>query len=174
MDVRIELSIDVTPSSPHDDVVPIVVRAATASDLPRLRAIAAVVHDNTRFVVDSRLRPKAGALYERWIERDVLSAGLALAAVCDEELVGYLTATAESGVGSISLVGVDEAARGHGTGRQLVVAALDWFYVEGCATATVVTSASALAAQRLYQTMGFRTSATGVWLHRWSDRVAAS
>lgn len=176
VDVRIELSIDIASSSASADAdadaEEVTIRSATSADLPRLRAIAAVVHTGTRFAVDPRLQPRAGALYERWIERDVASDGLALAAVVGGEVVGYLTACRDARTGSISLVGVDAAARGRGVGRRLVGAALDWFRCEHCATATVVTSVSALPAQRLYEVMGFRASAAGLWLHRWQDDAA--
>ncbi|MEY2453466.1 MAG: dTDP-4-amino-4,6-dideoxy-D-galactose acyltransferase [Acidimicrobiaceae bacterium] len=171
VDVRIELSIDIASAPVADRTSELTIRSATSDDVPRLCAIAARVHTGTRFTVDPPLRSRAGALYERWIERDVASNGLALVAVADGEVVGYLTASVDSKAGSISLVGIDESARGRGGGHVLVAAALEWFAAEGCLTATVVTSAAALAAQRLYQRMGFQPSAIGLWLHRWADHA---
>ena len=54
----------------------------------------------------------------------------------------------------ISLVGVDQSARGRGAGHALVGAAVDWFRTQRCTTATVVTSAASLTAVRLYQDFG--------------------
>ena len=69
--------------------------------------------------------------------------------------------------GQIGLVGVDEAARGHGTGRTLVLELLHWFAGQGLESVQVVTQGRNIAAQRLYEKCGFLTVEIKNWYHRW-------
>lgn len=166
VDVRLELACDelVSAPSPPSDLA---VRDVAAPDVLHLRAIAREAHGNTRFAIDASLRPRAGALYERWVERDVASGAPAVVAVIDGAVAGYCTTQVDASTGAISLLAVSGAARRRGAGAALVRSALARLSDLGCERATVVTSASAVAAQRLYQRLGFRTTGTGLWLHRW-------
>jgi ribosomal protein S18 acetylase RimI-like enzyme len=60
-------------------------------------------------------------------------------------------------------------ARGQGLGRALVDRCLAWFAERGCTRVGVVTQGSALTAQRLYESVGFRVTAIELWHHRWFD-----
>ena len=115
-----ELSIeDLGRAAEHGGAATGGLRLAGEADLPKLKKMAGAVHTATRFGVDPRLRAGAAALYERWIERDLLAGGLALVALAHDDIIGYLTASIAAETGSISLVGVDEHARGLGAGHRL-------------------------------------------------------
>ena len=81
------------------------------------------------------------------------------------EIIGYLYAAIEedSGNGSVEFLGVREDARGKGIGRQLLQAALQWFFeVERVPQATLVVNDNLANARSLYESVGFRLKYTGV------------
>jgi hypothetical protein len=49
----------------------------------------------------------------------------------------------------------------------MVLAALDWFEMQGAKETTVVTQGRNVAAQRLYQQCGFITKTVQFWFHKW-------
>jgi ribosomal protein S18 acetylase RimI-like enzyme len=72
-----------------------------------------------------------------------------------------------SSQGHIGLVGVSSEASGKGIGRALVLAALEWFAVHHANEVKVVTQASNISAQRLYQRCGFLSAEVQIWYHKW-------
>ncbi|MFT0761639.1 GNAT family N-acetyltransferase [Scrofimicrobium sp. R131] len=58
---------------------------------------------------------------------------------------------------------VDEAARGHGAGQQLVEAAIEQAFSLGCRTVDLTSRPSREAANRLYQRCGFELRETNVY-----------
>ena len=83
------------------------------------------------------------------------------------ELNGFITCIKEGSYGKIGLLGIDPTSQRKGIGSSLVNAALHWFECEGISTVEVVTQGSNIAAQRLYQQAGFRTSQVQLWFHKW-------
>jgi ribosomal protein S18 acetylase RimI-like enzyme len=79
----------------------------------------------------------------------------------------------ENGRGEIGLVAVDERARGRGVGRELVAAVLSDLRARGLSRASVVTQGMNVGAQRLYQSLGFRTRQLQTWHHLWLDELRA-
>jgi dTDP-4-amino-4,6-dideoxy-D-galactose acyltransferase len=146
------------------------IRVARESDVSALRAIASESHTDSRFYADGRFdRARCAELYATWIEKSVRGwADVVLVAEHRANVAGYITCHArDSGRGEIGLVGVASPAQGQGLGRALVESALRWFAEHGVERASVVTQARNVAAQRLYQSSGFRTSAVELWHHRW-------
>jgi ribosomal protein S18 acetylase RimI-like enzyme len=182
VDVRMTLDIELTKtrSTPHSAPLSTPIRPARESDIPTLRAIAAVSHTDSRFYADGRFsRTSCDELYATWIEKSCRGwADLVLVAEHESALGGapggapaaYLSCHAREGHGEIGLVGVDARAQGRGLGRALVHSALRWFAERGLTRVIVVTQGRNVAAQRLYQSAGFRTSAVALWHHRWFDR----
>jgi dTDP-4-amino-4,6-dideoxy-D-galactose acyltransferase len=153
----------------RDDVT---LRPVRAADRDALLAIARVNHVDTRFYADPRFpTAQADALYARWVERSCFDSysGNAFVADIAGTAVGYLTASVKGTNGIIDLLGVSAAERGRGLGRRLIAHALEWFRAQGATTASVVTQGRNIAAQRLYQQAGFRTSQVHLWYHRWSN-----
>jgi ribosomal protein S18 acetylase RimI-like enzyme len=151
------------------------IRAARESDIPALRAIASVSHTDSRFYSDGGFdRARCDELYATWIEKSCRGwADVVFVAEHDRAPAGYLSCHAREGRrGEIGLVGIAESAQGRGLGRALVQSGLGWFTERGLERATVVTQGRNVAAQRLYQSAGFRTSSVQLWHHRWFSHRA--
>jgi ribosomal protein S18 acetylase RimI-like enzyme len=170
VDVRLELNQALSPVEPASRV-----RTYEHRDLEALRAIAATSHEMTRFYADPHFpRERCSELYDTWIVRSC-EEGFAdgvLVADVDGRAVGYVTCDldVEARSGSIGLIAVAENARGSGLGDELVRAALLWMGERDAVVASVVTQGANVAAQRIFQRAGFRTSSVGLWFHRWYDR----
>jgi len=151
------------------------IRRQMPGDITALKAIAGAFHQQTRFFADPHFpKPLCGKLYETWMEKSCASATsqVLVASSPDGAAQGYITCDVpEDGApGSIGLVGVAEAARKTGLGRELVLASLRHFEARGCPMATVVTQGQNIAAQRLYQSCGFVTQSIEAWLHCWPGK----
>jgi dTDP-4-amino-4,6-dideoxy-D-galactose acyltransferase len=169
VDLRLELSRRRAAVEPGTHV-----RAYRSADLDALRTIARTSHEITRFYADPRFpRTRCADLYDTWIYRSCEEgwADAVLVAALDGDAAGYVTCHLDesSGRGSIGLIAVSAAARGKGLGRELVDGALAWMDDRGCRDASVVTQGANVAAQRLFQMCGFRTSSAALWFHRWYD-----
>jgi dTDP-4-amino-4,6-dideoxy-D-galactose acyltransferase len=174
VDVRMTYAIELSSARAASESAPI--RAARESDVAALRAIAAASHTDSRFYADGRFaRERCDELYATWIEKSCRGwADAVLVADHDGAPAAYLTCHArDNGRGEIGLVGVDARVQGRGLGRALVASALRWFAERELERATVVTQGRNVAAQRLYQSAGFRTAEVGLWHHRWFDRGEA-
>lgn len=169
MDFRLEFDRRLDRDSITNDSHP-GVRLYTASDLSALIAIAKEVHTDSRFALDPQLSPKSALLFEKWIVRDVSRQnGAVFVADIGDGACGYCTCHPhpdQPGVGQIGLVGVHPNSAGRGLGRALLQSAMTWFSASGFDSVQVVTQGANIAAQRLYQSFGFRTCKTGVWFHR--------
>jgi dTDP-4-amino-4,6-dideoxy-D-galactose acyltransferase len=153
------------------------IRLARESDIPDLRLIAALSHTDSRFYADGRFaRERCDELYATWIEKSCRGwADAVFVAEHEGTPAGYLSChERESGRGEIGLVGIAARAQGRGLGRKLLGSALHWFAQRGLERASVVTQGRNVAAQRLYQSAGFRTAAVQLWHHRWFTGEAPS
>ncbi|HWA26778.1 MAG TPA: GNAT family N-acetyltransferase [Lacunisphaera sp.] len=164
----VDLRVDLAMPLPAGGALPAVAdfRAAATSDLPALQAISRVAHYDTRFFKDAGFpRERASDLYAEWIQRDFRVHHVFTL----PGNPGYVTCQVDpaAGAGRIGLIAVAEAQRGRGLGRALVQGALHWLAAQGCREARVATQASNVAAQRLYQALGFRTAETAATHHRW-------
>lgn len=169
VDVRMEL----TRAAAVEALAPVTqVRRAESRDLPALEAAAARLHGDSRYYADPCIsRERADELFRTWIRNSchgwadavfVVDAGAGAAAL------GYVTLHREPAASRvrIGLLGVVEDARGQGHGRRLVEAAAVEAHRRGAVQVSVVTQGRNLAALRLYEGAGFRTSAFGLWYHR--------
>lgn len=145
-------------------------RAASPADLPALEGIAREAHTDTRFFKDVRFPGgRAADLYAEWIQRDFRVHQVFVVAGQRATAAGYVTCQVdrEKKVGRIGLIAVDKGQQGQGLGRALVRGALRWFREQHCREVRVATQASNIAAQRLYQSLGFRTAEANATFHRW-------
>ncbi len=166
VDIRIVLDreLDSPVSNPAN------LRLAVLDDIGALRRIARVSHYDSRFFFDGRFpQSRCEDLYATWIEQSVKGwASLVLVAEIEGKIAGYVTGhLAESMNGSIGLFAVDSNWRGQGIGRRLLAGVMHAFRQSGMQTASVVTQARNIGAQRLYQKAGFRTRSARLWFHRW-------
>lgn len=166
-DVRVELSRPLDGRLPQ----PQGVREASAGDEGVLLDMARERMRDTRFWADQRFpRDRVMDLYGEWLRRGLSTAPLRRTFVVAEN-EGFVTCqfVEEEGVGRIELIAVAAGSEGKGLGDALLAAAGHAFSEAGLRQAEVVTQAQNLAAQRLYQRNGYRTSKAGVWLHRWQQ-----
>jgi len=168
-DVRITLARELrADAGPAESV-----RAFRESDLPSLRAIAAVSHRDSRFYNDPGFPDqRCNELYETWIERSCHGyADTVLVAEHRREPAGYVSCHLHpDGMGTIGLLAVADWSRGLGLGGQLVAGALRFLEGSSCKRVTVVTQGRNCPAQRLYQNCGFRSAIVELWYHRWFDQ----
>jgi len=152
------------------------VREASDADTPALQRIAATSHRG-RFHHDERFsNEKADELYRIWIRKGRLETKDHVLVADDPAGVvrGYCAcgkntlATGEQ-VGVIEIIGVDEAARGVGIGRDLLTAALAYFAGAGLTTVRLNTMADNIVAQRLYQRFGFLVIDCEFVYHKWFE-----
>jgi dTDP-4-amino-4,6-dideoxy-D-galactose acyltransferase len=148
------------------------IRPATAGDVTGLQAIARTAHTATRFFNDSHFpRQRAEDFYSTWIALEVQGRAqiVLVAATSADQPVGYVSCHLEPVPrrGQIGLVGVSAEFRGQGIGKNLVLAAMDFFGTLDVREVTVVTQGNNLAAQRLYQQCGFLSRDLQLWYHKW-------
>ena len=144
------------------------IRVAGPADVPALREIAAVSHSATRFFADPRLRRRAPALYETWIEKSVHGMADAVLIPDVANVVGYITCSTRGGsVGEIGLFAVAPAQRGKGIGGQLLGGALSWFRETGARVVRVVAQGANVPAIAAYERAGFHPVRSQRWYHRW-------
>lgn len=146
-------------------------RQAVPTDIPALKAIARVVHTDTRFFHDPQFpHSLCEALYETWIEKSCTGyADVVFTPVIDSQPVGYIschlpTTNADAKIG---LVGIAPDAQGFGLGGELIAHALAYFNEQQVPYVTVVTQGRNTRAQRLYQRFGFLTKSVHLWYHKW-------
>lgn len=148
------------------------IRPVQPDDLPGLRAMARTGHGGTRFFSDSHFpRQRVEDLYSTWItlESQGRAQTVLVAASAANQPLGYVSCHLDPArrEGQIGLVGVSPEVRGRGVGKNLVLAAIDWFRAQGAHEVTVVTQGNNRAAQRLYQQCGFLSRDLQLWYHKW-------
>jgi dTDP-4-amino-4,6-dideoxy-D-galactose acyltransferase len=165
-DVRLELErpLDGTVAEPNP------AREARATDIASLDRIARERFTDARFFTDLNFPAhRAADLYGAWLRRGLDSPERRVWVAGDAE--GFLIAhfDEQERTGRIELIAVAAGSEGRGHGATLVAAAGGRFAAAGLRRARVVTQGRNLAAQRLYQRMGYRTIAVGLWLHWWGE-----
>jgi ribosomal protein S18 acetylase RimI-like enzyme len=175
VDVRVVLERGESGGRPDVRSVPEIsgqrVRESREEDIPALRAIAEVSHQDSRYYQDGRFpRERCDALYETWIEKSCRGyADRVLVADSETGPKGYLALHLEPPAGArIGLVGVGPAAQGQGLGGALMAEALRWLAERGVERLRAVTQGRNVKAQKFYQDWGFRTVSLGLFYHRWS------
>ena len=171
VDIRVTFQINPLISGAKRSEAPIIGEFEDR-DLPALQSLARTLYTDTRFFNDPHFsRQKAQHLYSTWITLECQGRAqqVLVARSLTREPVGYISChlKPDSGQGQIGLVGVSPETSGKGIGRALVLAALDWFAVQGANEVKVVTQANNLSAQRLYQRCGFLTTEVQIWYHKW-------
>lgn len=148
------------------------IRLARPEDAGALRAIARIVHRDSRFYFDRHFeRGKCDLFYETWIENSIASfAQAVLVAEVNENPVGYITCHLQDRESQIGLAGIAEKYQKMGLGGKLTEGFLAWSAQEGTRRATVVTQGRNVRAQRLYQRNGFVTESVKLWYHRWFSK----
>jgi dTDP-4-amino-4,6-dideoxy-D-galactose acyltransferase len=179
MDIRVTLERKLnTPVESPTTKAPYDFRAAAAEDVPKLQAIAATAHTDTRFFKDGIFpREKTEALYAQWIQRECQGeAQQVIVATQEQSPIGYVSChlAAGQGEGSIGLLAAAEKHQRRGIGHGLIVAGLHWFQSKGAACVSVVTQGGNASKVRIYERCGFVTRQVQLWYHKWyaaADRM---
>jgi dTDP-4-amino-4,6-dideoxy-D-galactose acyltransferase len=168
-DVRVTMTADVVNrrgGAGHSAI-----RPARSEDRERLMDLARVSHRITRFFHDPHFDDERCAeLYARWLSTSFEGAADKVIVVESGGVpAGYVTCELEDGgaTGRIGLIAVDPESQGRGLGSALCEAALDWFAGVGAAAVEIVTQGRNVAAQRVFQRAGARTTGTELWFHKW-------
>jgi ribosomal protein S18 acetylase RimI-like enzyme len=137
-------------------------RRATAADLAQLEPLAVQLAASSRFRADHHFAVDAvDEMYRIWLQL-CLNDGVVI--VPTERITGFVGARGDSGEAHVELVYVTAEARGSRIAHRLITAAVSEL---GARRATVATQAANVVAQRLYQSLGFRTAAVSAVLHLW-------
>lgn len=164
MDVRVEFE---RPTSREA----LIWRIAQPDEKDRLVEIARESHRITRFYADPTLDDeRCDDLYEAWLRSSMDGWAHTVIAGGRVPPDGYVTVHVDGDTSSIGLIAVDADARGHGLGQVLVEGALSAAYKAGAETMSVVTQGRNIAAQRLFQRCGFKTTRTDLWFHKRFDQ----
>jgi len=169
------VTLELTPVQPVA-ALPAGTRAARESDIPALRAIAALAHHDTRFYHDGHFdRQRCDELYRVWIEKSVRGwADHVVVVERDRRAIGYLTVHLhEADSASVGLVGVDPDYRRQGIGAHLMAGALAWIASRSVSRVWTATQGRNAASQGFFQKAGFRLLNRSVWYHRWFSPQAA-
>jgi GNAT superfamily N-acetyltransferase len=155
----------------------ITIRRAVASDQVALGRYGAALmrqhhaEDPRRFILTER--PEAG--YGRFLASQAGDPDtLVLVAERSGEPVGYVFASIEpvswrdlrGPCGFVHDVYVEGSARREGTGRELVRAAIEWIHARGMSQVVLWSKTRNDAAQRLFTSLGFRTTMIEMTLDR--------
>ncbi len=167
VDVRVELNWKTQPSiEPPASAI----REFQATDLARLQKIASQAYTNTRFSYDNHFSPdRVAELYSEWLTGSCRNVShKVFVAENKNGTVGFITCQFDGDeLGRIGLLGISDEAQGKGYGQQLAQTAQHFFNQTGVREVRVVTQGRNIAAQRLYQSCGFRTYKIGLWYHKW-------
>jgi ribosomal protein S18 acetylase RimI-like enzyme len=123
---------------------------------------------------DNRLdRQQCDAVYSSWAYRSCISRDVAdevLVAEQDGTIQGFITLKLHNAdEGEFPLYGVDPSAQGLGIGRNLVIAALQWFASKGVQELWTSTQITNLASQKLWIRLGFEPKHAHYTFHKWFD-----
>ena len=163
VDLRVELDRVVDPAS---TAVGPPVRPATVDELGDLESSAEDLAHVSRFAADPRFAADhVRDMYRTWL-RWCSSDGVVV--VPETGSSGFVGARVVDDETHVDLVYVAPHARGQGLAAALVDGALR---VTGAPHASVVTQCGNVAAQRLYQSLGFKTRAVHAVLHLWLDEA---
>lgn len=147
-------------------------RKLDAEAIGRVRAFARSSHGASRFYYDLEFpRERCDALYEKRISNACASDPESVLVVRRAgRAVEYLACDTDSStMGTIGLVAVAESERGRRIGESLVQGSLAWFVNHDCERVRVASQARNLASARLYERLGFRTTAVEHWYHLWMN-----
>ncbi|MEO5823569.1 MAG: GNAT family N-acetyltransferase [Vicinamibacteraceae bacterium] len=143
-------------------------RAATAADLPGLKALARASHHNTRFYTDTHFDPeRCDAMYERWVERNYDDPDVAVwVAGAEGDPTGYFTVHPD-GVGGLMAIRPD--CQRQGWGDAFLVTSLAWLERRGLDTSSNRTQSTNDGARRMFLKRGAWLVHTELVFHKWFD-----
>ena len=139
-----------------------------SSDKLKLLALQAGLY--SRFKVDPKFcNNEYRKLYLEWIDKSVnkqLSKEI-LVYYKDNDEKGFVTLGIKEETGFIGLIAVDELERGNSIGRELMKAALNFFFNQKVYCIEVVTQKANIVACEFYKSLGFKIKSIENIYHLW-------
>ena len=145
---------------------------AMPENISSLKLITEGMYKDSRYYYDGNFSiEKLNDFYSGWIEKAVLG-NFDDECYClfdNKKPVGFCSIKYRDGnTASIGLFGIDSDYAGKGLGKTLILHVFETIK-EKVNTITVVTQGRNYAAQRLYQSVGFKTESTQLWYHKWIE-----
>lgn len=136
------------------------IREAKQEDIKSLIALGRKVFSKNRLYNDPFIpKEKADLFYSKWVENCVLgkAADLVLVWEEDEKIIAFVCLKKN---GHIPLIGVDEAYRGKGIAKQLLLASFPYFFSWNVREVSIGTQIGNIPAVRAYSACGFSAQST--------------
>jgi len=147
------------------------IRDVEEADIPVLQDIASTSYIDSRYYFDRHFTEENWkSYYATWVKKSCSGgSNLALAAVKDGEVIGYITGLVdkENNTGIYELTGVRESARRSGVGQELFRSGLDWYVRNNVPSIWVATQGRNVTTQRMIQRHGFLTKSCQLYYHKW-------
>ena len=146
-------------------------RLSDSKDLPRLLRMSKNLYRDSRFYFDKNFSDYiCDKYYNEWIRKLATSkkksSGVYVLSV-GQEIAGYLGYEVEFGTIFIVLAGVGQNYQRQGIGTALLGAFIQKMTRQGYHKYEVVTQGRNIGSQRLYQSYGFKISASEIDYHKW-------
>lgn len=170
-DIRLTFSKQLRDNQPVKLPAGVFFKRAKRKDISTLKKVSSGIYKDSRYFFDDNFDPrKAQEFYQGWVEKGVLGK-------FDDECwslydgktpFAFCTVKYRAGnSASIGLFGMAEKYQGRGLGKQLLFLVFNMLLKKGISNLSVVTQGRNYAAQRLYQSVGFKTKTTQLWYHKW-------
>jgi len=144
---------------------------AKVEHLDELKFLTNSMYKDSRYYYDGNFSfDKINSFYSEWIEKAVYGT---FDDVCyclfeAKKPIAFCTLKFTAKVATIGLFGVSSDNAGKGFGKILLNNVLNLLMDKGFESVQVVTQGRNYNAQRLYQSVGFRTFKTELWYHKWT------
>ena len=165
----------------------VLIRQATAQDVPALQEIAKKAYTTTHYVTDPFFpQEKVEEFYATWINNSVLEGFDDMVLVAEaqfedstpDEVIAFITARllaepdgSQAAPGQrkshIPLIGVKAGLRKKGVGMELIRAMFDWLVQNGACHTIGVCQAANPPVRRIIERLGFLSISAHLYYHKW-------
>lgn len=145
--------------------------SAVESDIPELRKISENLYRDSRYFFDGNFEvAKVHEFFQGWVEKAVRGQfdDVCFCLFENELPIGFCTIKYNKmQSASIGLFGFATKYQGQGLATKLLYITFNHLLLKGISNINVVTQGRNYPAQRLYQSVGFKTFSTELWYHKW-------
>jgi dTDP-4-amino-4,6-dideoxy-D-galactose acyltransferase len=143
---------------------------ASSSEMNELKSLSEGIYRDSRYYFDGNFDvDRLNDFYSGWIEKSIFGDfdDECYCVFDNTKPIGFCTIRYKNQVASIGLFGISKSYGGQGIGKKLLSNVLMRVKNKGFSRVSVVTQGRNYRAQRLYQSIGFRTRSTQLWYHKW-------
>lgn len=171
-DIRLTFNYEVKRINEESKIIADACRIADISHLSALRSITSNLYKHSRYFYDGNFDvEKINQFYSEWVEKAIKGTfdDECYAWYEDEQPIAFCTIQYPvKARANIGLFGVSKEHWGKGVGKKLLSSVINRLAVKEIENIEVVTQGRNYAAQRLYQSVGFKTLTTELWYHKWN------